>query len=785
MRAARSTWRRTGSMPGSPRWPRSGWRDAHRAAGRPARRRLRLGREPEAGGAAHAGRAAARRAGAARSPARRPRLHPRAVAGPGGDGGAVAQRSPESRWRGRTGRWPSTCRRARVRLAQWLLDGVRPGSRWARCSATASSGGCTSCAPTSSSTSSARIAPRRTAADTDGTPPVGAPSAVVDGLELHRRCEPDQGDSACCACGSHRPVHAEYARCQGAGDARRRDRRGGRRGERRERAPAAARQPGAQRGLARRDRQRRRRRRPSWTSCAHRAAACPDTSGGAAALGQAAAARPAGHRRRSRRAPRPSRCSNAWAARLLGPAAGVRCRVEELEAGGDARARRTRCSWRSWSCRRSTWCTREGGRGAGDASEIELRVLDALRRQPPPRRGRCAARGGARAAGAPPGERSLADVIELAAARAHGARQRSAPLDGADLQAPHARSAARARPRRARGSCRRAPNEPGRGHEGAARALRALGRCRTTAVPAGRAAATGRVRHRGAVPVAARRTAVEARARCSAQAGTAAARRRGGWPSSQRAAGARRRRRPRRAARCARGSGSPRCSARTSSRLPVFRVRRAAADCASLADRDGAARRRSARGGHLVRAHGARAGAAREAEPCAARRRGAAHRARSLRPAVAQLPHRAGERWVGGVSERGDAAARRPPVAGAADGDQARPGAAARRACLSTSGSRSCRARSETTGDRVPVRPARRLRAAGDPARGAAGGRGSRGRSARLNRVLLETLELARLRAVDPAGARRDRALPAGAVLRLQRATATPCRPTSTPLRLR
>ena len=42
------------------------------------------------------------------------------------------------------------------------------------------------------------IAPRRVTAvnDTDGTPPADAAvRIVVDGLELHRRCEPDHGDT--------------------------------------------------------------------------------------------------------------------------------------------------------------------------------------------------------------------------------------------------------------------------------------------------------------------------------------------------------------------------------------------------------------------------------------------------------------------------------------------------------------------------------------------------------------------------------------------------------------
>src|SRR4029453_11415539 len=80
----------------------------------------------------------------------------------------------------------------------------------------------------------------------------------------------------------------------------------------------------------------------------------------------------------------------------------------------------------------------EGGRGAGDASEIELRVLEALRRKPAAPAAGASLRGvAARAPAPPPAGRSLSDVIELAR-RARAVLGGTRALDGADLQVPHA-----------------------------------------------------------------------------------------------------------------------------------------------------------------------------------------------------------------------------------------------------------------------------------------------------------------------------------------------------------
>ena len=128
---ARSTSRRTGSTRGSPRSRPSGWRAARGGGRGPARRRLRLGREPAAGAAADAGAdAAGRRARAARcrGPTTRGFIH-----APSLDAGRRPRRccatpiSATAASRSRTGRSRSTCRRAACALARWLLDGVRAG----------------------------------------------------------------------------------------------------------------------------------------------------------------------------------------------------------------------------------------------------------------------------------------------------------------------------------------------------------------------------------------------------------------------------------------------------------------------------------------------------------------------------------------------------------------------------------------------------------------------------------------------------------------------------------
>ena len=128
---------------------------------------------------------------------------------------------------------------------------------------------------------------------------------------------------------------------------------------------------------------------------------------------------------------------NAWAARLLGRPAGVRCRVEELDGSGRvAGTHEVPLADLELSALDVVYA--EGGRGAGDASEIELRVLDVLRRRPDaPAAGAGLRVVAARVSGAPPGERALADVIELGR-RARALLGGIRALDGADLQVPHA-----------------------------------------------------------------------------------------------------------------------------------------------------------------------------------------------------------------------------------------------------------------------------------------------------------------------------------------------------------
>ena len=222
---------------------------------------------------------------------------------------------------------------------------------------------------------------------------------------------------------------------------------------------------------------------------------------------------------------------NAWAASLLGLATGVRCRVEELDVAGNAvRTHEVLLTELELSALDMVYA--EGGRGAGDASEIELRVLEALRRKPAaPAAGASLRVVAARAAAAPPAERSLADVIELAR-RARAVLGGARALDGADLQTPHAdplrgldlpQLAARA-------------DKAGKGLAAAHKAVVPL-----LAVPANLVTDAGRTALRrlagfgiaAAVPVVpAGATADEARAALLVQAERRWRRPRGGWPSS-------------------------------------------------------------------------------------------------------------------------------------------------------------------------------------------------------------------------------------------------------------
>ena len=112
------------------------------------RRRLRLGREPEAHPrvAREAGPdAAARRSRAAADAGQRQRLHPRAVDDACRDRGAAAQRAPRTVRRSEPppDRSRSTCRRAACARRRGCSTACGRASRSARCSAIASSAGCT------------------------------------------------------------------------------------------------------------------------------------------------------------------------------------------------------------------------------------------------------------------------------------------------------------------------------------------------------------------------------------------------------------------------------------------------------------------------------------------------------------------------------------------------------------------------------------------------------------------------------------------------------------------
>ena len=174
--------------------------DARGRAERAVRRRLRLGREPQADArlvreAGH--HAAGRRAGAAADTGQRQRLHPRAVDDARRDRGAAAQRAPRSfrcaeppRARSR-----SSCPRAACGKPRGCSTACGRGSRSARCSAIASS----ACSTRPSSTtaapwtaSSRRCAAWRRSSRAPAAAPTGpvetiAAENVVDGLVLHRR----------------------------------------------------------------------------------------------------------------------------------------------------------------------------------------------------------------------------------------------------------------------------------------------------------------------------------------------------------------------------------------------------------------------------------------------------------------------------------------------------------------------------------------------------------------------------------------------------------------------
>ncbi|HVG77319.1 MAG TPA: hypothetical protein VNF03_04210 [Patescibacteria group bacterium] len=437
---------------------------------------------------------------------------------------------------------------------------------------------------------------------------------------------------------------------------------------------------------------------------------------------------------------------NAWAASLLGPATGVRCRVEELDAAGSVVwTHEVLLTDLELSALDMVYA--EGGRGAGDASEIELRVLEALRRKPTaPAAGASLRVVTARAATAPPAERSLADVIELAR-RARAVLGGARALDGADLQVPHAdplrgldlpQLAARA-------------DKAGKGLAAAHKAVVPL-----LAVPANLVTDAGRTALRrlagfgiaAAVPVVpAGATADEARAALLVQAGAAvaeAARRLAQLAALPVAAATA-------AAEVQRDALRQRFAAVFGPDfvvLPVFKVAEPAPLVQSVADRQ------ALHSGDPLAVDTWFARMERIREPLSklslALRAAEVLRTReSLRPAVAQLPHRAGQRWVGGVQS----AAAPPP-----DGrlslvlqmvdklDLTQPLAG----LLIDEWVEIVPSAQETTAitfqyDAPDAVAPQAILLAVPPVLGRSWTQGD------LNRVLLETLELAKLRAVDPA----------------------------------
>jgi hypothetical protein len=340
---------------------------------------------------------------------------------------------------------------------------------------------------------------------------------------------------------------------------------------------------------------------------------------------------------------------NAWAATLLGPAAGVRCRVEELDAEGRAvRMHEVLLTELELSALDVIYAARGG---AGDTSEIELRVLEVLRRRPT---GPAAGAGlrvlAARVPTAPVTERALADVIDLAR-RARTLLGTVRSLDGADLQMPHVE------PRRGldlaqlAGRATKAEKALAAAHKALATVLVTPG---AVATDAGRTALRRLAGYgiAGAVPaVPAGASAEQARAALAAQAGAAA---------SEAA---------RRLADLA-GQTVPPTSAPPEAQrdalvrrlatvfgpdfivLPVFTIPEPAPLTQSLADRQ------ALYGGDPLAVDTWFTRMERIREPLAklslTLRAGEVLRTRAaLRPVAAQLPHRPGARWVGGVQAAG------------------------------------------------------------------------------------------------------------------------------------
>jgi hypothetical protein len=126
---------------------------------------------------------------------------------------------------------------------------------------------------------------------------------------------------------------------------------------------------------------------------------------------------------------------DSWAGRLLGPATGISARVEELAPNGSVTATHLiALEDLGLSAIDFVWASASAG------AEIVQRVLDAARHPAgtgTPPAGTSLRVDLARLPGSGPADRGLGDLVELAA-QARGLLAGARPLDGADFQPPHA-----------------------------------------------------------------------------------------------------------------------------------------------------------------------------------------------------------------------------------------------------------------------------------------------------------------------------------------------------------
>ena len=595
--------------------------------------------------------------------------------------------------------------------------------------------------PTSSA-SADRAAGQRGRAGADARPARRSPrNHVVDGLMLH--AEVAGLREAQLPSTLPPPGLAVPGVRGGAARARRRDRRagrcGGRRDRRTRRCAATSCAPPARWRRSRTAR----RRRPSSTSRARRAAASASRIACVAAgcTGRRRPPPPAGRRRRSRRARPRSRGSTRGPAGLL-PAAG------EGALRRRARRRRRRGARPAPNCALtdlaltpldvSTWRRLAPGAPTPELDDAGA-ASGARASEEAARAGAAAAGQSRRRAGWAADEFSLREALEVAARARQclsGARAaRPARPGRAQCRRPTARWRAADLEKRATA----AENALDRGGRQARRAGRHARHARCVATCARRCCAAAlRLQRCGAGGAAGRRRCRSRRAdRAGARAGRP--RRRGAWPRSPRSAA------PTGADNLQRAAAASAAAADVFGAdflaLPPFTARNGGGACRVARRHRVAARRRCAGGVSVVPAHGAgaRAGGA----PVGRAARGRKHRRPRHGPrlSVAQLPHVAGERWVGLPLPAGADTAGRQALARGAGADDAGSGASRWSGCGRRLG-RGGAARARDHRHRVPVQRARRLRAAGHAAGGAA-----RPVEAwtpwTLHRLLLETLELA------------------------------------------